>query len=140
MVGDRRLRYRYKILWIQDREELIGTWLKELLPDESHHDTRTVLATFKAFQEVVESTMDIIAMYLRDHDIPSRDDYSNIDRIDLFSEGQKKLLREMNGMKTRIVHRYNGTDESLALSYISLSMPAIHSLVQVIEQWIMQQK
>ena len=80
--------------------------------------------------------MDITAMYLRDRDIPSRDDYSNIERIDLFSSLQKQLLREINGLRNRIIHRYNGTDEVLALTGISRSLPEIHSLISTVEQWI----
>ena len=38
-------------------------------------DTKTILAVFKAFQEIVEATMDIIAMYLRDQGMAARDDY-----------------------------------------------------------------
>ena len=139
MDEERRSRYRDKILWIQDRAELIDIWLNDLSPPGSPPDIKTRLAIFKAFQEVTEAAMDFIAMYLRDQDIPSRDDYSNIDRIDLYSEDQKKFLREMNGMKNRIIHRYNGTDENLALTGISRSMPAIRVRVQVMEQWISNQ-
>lgn len=85
MDEDRRDRYRDKIFWILDRMDLIETWLDEISPEIPISDTKTLLAIFKAFQEVVEATMDFIAMYLRDSGIPSRDDYSNIDRIDLFS-------------------------------------------------------
>lgn len=136
MDEDRRLRYRDKILWIQDRSGLIEIWIEEANPNEIVSDTRTLLAIFKAFQEVVEAFMDITAMYLRDKDIPSRDDYSNIDRIDLFSPDQKQLLREMNGLRNRIIHRYNGTDEVLALSGISQSLSEISALVQVVQRWI----
>lgn len=140
MDEDRRHRYRDKILWIQDRAELIESWLKEITPVDSRPDTKTLLAVFKAYQEVTEATMDIVAMFLRDQDIPSRDDYSNIDRINLFTDDQKKTLRAMNGMRNRIIHRYNGTDEILAITGISQAMPDIRLLVQVMEQWISRQQ
>ncbi|HWQ68108.1 MAG TPA: DUF86 domain-containing protein [Methanospirillum sp.] len=138
MNEDRRLRYRDKILWIQDRASLIDLWLGDEKPEDLISDTKTLLAIFKAFQEIVEATMDIIAMCLRDMDIPSRDDYSNINRIDLFSFDQKQLLREMNGMRNRIIHRYNGTDEVMALSGIAHSLPHILSLIPVVEAWILR--
>ncbi len=134
MDEDRRLRYRDKILWIFGRADLIETWLKE--SKDSHEiDTKTRLAIFKAFQEITEATMDCISMFLRDNQVPSRDDYSNIERTDLFSPDQKQLLREMNGLRNRIIHRYNGTDEDLALAGIAQSLPEIRSLTQVIEEW-----
>jgi uncharacterized protein YutE (UPF0331/DUF86 family) len=139
MDEDRRDRYRDKIFWILDRMDLIETWLDEISPEIPISDIKTLLAIFKAFQEVVEATMDFIAMYLRDSGIPSRDDYSNIDRIDLFSIDQKGTIRAMNGMRNRIMHRYNGTDELLALTGISRSMTTIRAIVGVMEQWISKQ-
>lgn len=139
MDEDRRDRYRDKIFWILDRMDLIETWLDEISPEIPISDIKTLLAIFKAFQEVVEATMDFIAMYLRDSGIPSRDDYSNIDRIDLFSIDQKGIIRAMNGMRNRIMHRYNGTDELLALTGISRSMTTIRAIVGVMEQWISKQ-
>ena len=135
MDEDRRLRYRDKVFWIHRRADLIETWISE--PDgDLKTDTKTTLAIFQGFQEITEATMDCISMFLRDNQEPARDDYSNIDRIDLFSPDQKHLLREMNGLRNRIIHQYNGTDESLALTGIEQSLPEIRSLAQVIEEWI----
>lgn len=136
MDEDRRLRYRDKIFWIRNRADLITSWTGKVCPEDLISDTRTVLAVFKSFQEISEAFMDLVAMYLRDNRIPPRDDYVNIERVDLFSSSQKQLLREMNGLRNRIVHRYNGTDELLALSGILGSLPDILLLVQVIEEWI----
>lgn len=138
MDENRRLRYRDKILWILNRIRLIETWFDEIPKEEKIPDIKTTLAIFKAYQEIVEAIMDIIAMYLRDQDIAARDDYSNIDRIDLFSPGQKELLRGMNGLRNRIIHRYNATDEQLALTGISESLVDIRSLISVIDAWIDQ--
>nr|WP_319538360.1 DUF86 domain-containing protein [uncultured Methanospirillum sp.] len=135
MDEDRRLRYRDKIFWIHGRADLIETWISES-GNDLKTDTKTTLALFQAFQEITEATMDCISMFLRDNQEWARDDYSNIDRIDLFSPDQKQLLREMNGLRNRIIHRYKGTDESLALAGIEQSLPEIRSLVLVIEEWI----
>lgn len=78
MDEERRLRYQTKITWIQDRSDCIETWLSETELKKGFSDTKTVLAIFKAYQEVVEACMDLIAMYLRDCDTPPLDDYSNI--------------------------------------------------------------
>ncbi|PWR71606.1 DUF86 domain-containing protein [Methanospirillum lacunae] len=137
MDEDRRLRYQDKINWIHGRADLIDTWFKEINEISGPGcDTKTMLAIFKAFQEITEATMDCISMILRDTKVPARDDYSNIDQISLFSAEQKRLLREMNGLRNRIIHRYNGTDEVLALAGINQSLPEICLLVQVIEEWI----
>ncbi len=135
MDEDRHLRYRDKIFWIHGRADLIETWIKES-DGVLKTDTKTTLAIFQAFHEITEATMNCISMFLRDNQQPARDDYSNIDMIDLFSPDQKQLLHEMNGMRNRIIHQYNGTDESLVLAGIQQSLPEIRSLVLVIEEWI----
>lgn len=128
MDQERKDRYLDKLYWIQHRSELINTWQEELSDFHPVPDTKTVLAIFKAFQEITEAFMDCIAMYLRDNNIPPRDDYSNIDKTDIFSPEQKKLLREMNGLRNRIIHRYNGTDEKLAIQGIFEVLPEINML------------
>jgi uncharacterized protein YutE (UPF0331/DUF86 family) len=125
------------IIWINDRSYLISSWLCEL-SEAGPSDIKTVLAIFKAFQEITEAHMDMIAMYLRDSGIPARDDYTNIERIPGFSTEQKELLRGMNGLRNRIIHRYNGTDEKLALSGIAESLPEILSITKVFETWVHQ--
>ena len=136
MDEERRLRYRDKTSWIQNRIELIESWLGEVPDQEMKPDTKTTLAVFKAFQEIVEAMMDINAMHLRDQDYPARDDYSNIEKTDTFSQVQKDLLRGMNGLRNRIIHRYNATDEKLALTGIAESLVDIPGLILVFEEWI----
>jgi hypothetical protein len=92
MDQERKDRYLDKLKWIHDRSRFIDVWLGELLDFQNNTDTKTVLAIFKAFQEITESFMDCIAMYLRDNNIPPRDDYANIDRVELFSNDQKQLF------------------------------------------------
>jgi uncharacterized protein YutE (UPF0331/DUF86 family) len=132
----RKDRYLDKLNWIYDRSRLIGIWQEDLSDFQTLHDIKTVLAIFKAFQEITEAFMDCIAMYLRDNNIPPRDDYTNIDRVDLFSNEQKQLLREMNGLRNRIIHRYNGTDDTLALTGICQSLSDMISLAKTFQVWI----
>jgi uncharacterized protein YutE (UPF0331/DUF86 family) len=136
MEEDRRFRYRDKILWILNRIGLIEAWSDNFSGKEAMPDTKTLLAIFKAYQEVVEAIMDIIAMYLRDQNIGARDDYSNIERIDLLSEEQKEVLRGMNGLRNRIIHRYNSTDERLAMSGIVESLTYVHQIIMVFDKWL----
>lgn len=138
MDEDRKLRYQEKIHWIKNRMVLIETWTIEFSQKKMKPDTKTTLAIFKAYQEIVEATMDIMAMCIRDQGIAARDDYSNIDAITLFSDKQKELLRAMNGLRNRIIHRYNATDEKLAINGINDSLPEVSSLLVVFEEWILK--
>jgi len=99
-------------------------------------DEMPLLAIFKAYQEVIECLMDLIAMNLRDTDLPARDDYSNIERISLFSKKDQQVLSEMNGLRNRIIHRYNSTDERIALERIECFLPLIEDRLEDFSRWI----
>ncbi len=99
-------------------------------------DPMPLLAIFKAYQEVTECLMDIIAMHMRDMDLPARDDYTNIERINIFSSDERRILIEMNGLRNRIIHRYNATDEEIARERITYYIPHVHELLERIKEWI----
>lgn len=135
MDPDRRLRYKEKIGWAAHRCNQIHEWIS-LYGSDSPMDEMPLLAIFKAYQEVIECLMDLIAMNLRDTDLPARDDYSNIERISLFSKKDQQVLSEMNGLRNRIIHRYNSTDERIALERIECFLPLIEDRLEDFRRWI----
>ena len=82
--------------------------------------------------------MDITSIILRDHDIPARDDYSNIDQWGIFASEEKLSLREMNGLRNRIIHRYNATDEQLALEQVREYRRIVPNFLEKINAWLNQ--
>lgn len=135
MDSDRKLRYKEKISWAHHRCNQIGEWLS-LYGSESPMDEMPLLAIFKAYQEVIECLMDLIAMYMRDTDLPARDDYSNIERMSLFSKMDQQVLSEMNGLRNRIIHRYNSTDERIAIERIEYFLPILEDRLEDFKRWI----
>lgn len=135
MDSDRKLRYKEKIGWALHRCNQINEWLS-LYGSESPMDEMPLLAIFKAYQEVIECLMDLIAMYMRDTDLPARDDYSNIERVSLFSKKDHQILSEMNGLRNRIIHRYNSTDERIAIERIEYFIPILEDRLEDFKRWI----
>jgi uncharacterized protein YutE (UPF0331/DUF86 family) len=129
-------RYRDKINVIIERCEEISEWTEEFEAEKFTRDEKTKLATYKAFQEVVESCMDIIAMACKDEKIAPKDDYTNIANLDFINESMKGVLIEANGLRNRLVHRYNQSDELIAFVSIKELLPKIEDFVGVIEQWM----
>ena len=80
--------------------------------------------------------MDIIAMACKDEKITPKDDYTNIENIDFIDGRMKDVLVEANGLRNRLVHRYNQSDDLIALVSIKELLPSIEEFVEVVEQWM----
>ncbi len=129
-------RYRDRINVIQERCGEITEWTGEYGVEFYTRDEKTKLATYKAFQEISESCMDIIAMTCKDEKIVPKDDYTNIENIDFIDGRMKEVLVEANGLRNRLVHLYNQSDDLIALVSIKELLPSIEEFVEVVERWM----
>jgi len=129
-MEERRVkRYLEKISLISKREGQIEGWLGE------ERDEKTVLAIYKAFQESVEASLDLVAMICRDKGIPPEDDYTNIERV-IEAKRRKDSLIRANGLRNRIVHLYNMIDEELAMMGIEELLGEIDGFSGWVEKWV----
>lgn len=135
MKVSRAKRYKDKMNIILKRSDQADDWLQELFSAQTLEDDKTKLATYKAFQEIVEATMDIVAMMLKDMEKIPKDDYSNIESLEI-NEETKAVLREANGLRNRLVHRYNQTDDLAALESMRIILPDMRSFIEEVELWI----
>ncbi len=88
---------------------------RELEYINSHEitDEVTERAALYSLQVCIESGMDIIAMKVKDLGLVVDDDYTNIEklireRVIALKEGE--LLKEFDGIRNAIVHKYNQLD------------------------------
>ncbi|KYK33039.1 MAG: hypothetical protein AYK18_05135 [Theionarchaea archaeon DG-70] len=139
MDEDRLKRYWDKINLVSRRSNEIKRWTA-MQPDDFITDEKTKLATYKAFQEIVEACMDMVAMICKDSKIPPKDDYTNIDLLGniISFKNMKKTLIEANGLRNRLVHRYNTTDDLLAFESIKEILPGISKFIEGVKKWIRQ--
>lgn len=134
MDKNRIARYVHKIRLIEERIGDIRSW-----EDDFAIDKRSRLAIYKSMQEIVEASMDILAMRLKDSKKPPMDDYANIDTAyesGIIDESIKHALKEANGLRNRLVHEYNGIDETLALESMESLFPAIETHIERTGQWL----
>lgn len=134
MQVERLKRYKDKLDLIEKRIDELIEWKGDFLSDE-----KSKLASYKAFQEVVEASMDIIAMLIKDENLVPKDDYSNIDIAEkngLLKSELYSALRDMNGLRNRVIHEYNGLSDSLAFESIENLIPDIRKLAEFIETWL----
>lgn len=110
-------RYLSKVERFTEEEEFIST--------HTIDNDVTERALLYSLQVVVEISMDIIAMKVRDTGLKVEDDATNIEKITdkkIISQNEGDFLRQMNGVRNFIVHRYDYLDMDIvneALSRIS---------------------
>jgi uncharacterized protein YutE (UPF0331/DUF86 family) len=78
-MKERKESYLRKIQSIQENIKSIKEWMTETNLEVFLRDKKTRFAVFKAFQEVVEICMDLVAMMVKDSGIPPKDDYKNLE-------------------------------------------------------------
>lgn len=110
-------RYLSKLERFFEEEEFISAHRVE--------DEITERALLHALEIAVEISMDIVAMKTRDMGLKVEDDATNIEKITgegIISKSEADFLRQMNGIRNFVVHRYNKLDMDIvneALSKIS---------------------
>jgi uncharacterized protein YutE (UPF0331/DUF86 family) len=135
---DRAKRYREKLNLIIERAADIEDWLPSDVSDFSS-DKRNRLAIYKAFQELIEASFDVAAMVCKDLKIVPKDDYTNLEtlqNIRIIDEHLNNALAESNGLRNRLVHRYNSLDDTLAYESIQTLLPDFKHFEEVIDKWL----
>jgi uncharacterized protein YutE (UPF0331/DUF86 family) len=136
MKTERARRYRDKLDLIILRAGQAQTWLDEQGSEDFLADDKTKLATYKAFQEAVEASMDLVAMMCKDQGDNPQDDYGNLDRLVVLREGSREVLKEANGLRNHLVHRYNKRDDQLAWQSMGDLLAGIFDFAEEVEAWL----
>jgi len=134
----RRKRYMQKLNHGRMRISLLNPKLQS---DSDFNDTETLLIIQKAYQEAVEVSTDVLAMILKDNELPPMDNYSNIKMAkdnDIISEESANALREANGLRNRIVRVYNDLDVDLLIESVRRTLPKIEKYMEEAEDWMSQ--
>jgi len=120
-------RYRDKINYIIEKVQNFSIEPKNELEKDG---------IFYSLQTSIESTIDLIAMLVKDIGIPVKDDPINIDEIvkkrNLDPKLGEKLIKA-NGMRNILVHRYNEIDEQIILNSVKDVKNVLLKWLDVIE-------
>lgn len=126
---DRVKRYKEKIEYARERISDLEDWLYA----EDIKERKSFFASEKSFQEIVECLADVFSMILSDLDLTVNDDYSNIEKLKekgILSEEYAGICVEANGLRNRVVHRYNHIDEK---KFIESSRELIPKIVKILD-------
>ena len=138
MDNERLRRYIDKIEHIEERIVDIRTWLYEI-EDIKDIDKKTRLAVYKAMQEVVEASTDVVAMILKDEGKLPKDDYTNIEKLfelNIIDKSLKEALNEADGLRNRLVHEYNGLNDEIAIESIHCLLEPVENFVELVKKWM----
>ncbi len=134
-LEERYNRYLFKINHSRTRIDNIKEWQGNL----SDLDLKTLLAIYKAAQELIESIIDIVAMMVKDLKMGVSDDYTNIEQLymkKIISVEDKELIKEANGLRNRIIHNYNTFIDKIAYIRLIEILPHLEDFIMVLEKWI----
>jgi len=120
----RVIRYKEKIEFIVASVESI--------PGEPKGDIE-VSATYYKLITAIEAGMDIVAMLLKDLGEKVSDDYSNIELMvqeGYISSKLGKNLMDCNGMRNRLVHRYEKVEEEVVIGSLGEVISSLYELIE----------
>ena len=132
----RARRYKDKLDMVFKRLGQVQEWLADVSEDEFLEDDKTKLAVYKAFQEAVEASLDLVAMMCKDLGITSQDDYSNLEKLTSLSAQSREVLIEANGLRNHLVNRYNRRDDLLAMQSMKDLEGGIVAFGEEVERWL----
>jgi len=139
MEIERARRYMDKIDLIKERINDIKEWIGNVSMEEFMEDKKLRLATYKAFQEIIEASMDISSMMIRDLNLIVMDDYSNLNMLHekkILSMDVIDALKEGNGLRNRLIHRYNNLKEDIVFTSINRLLHYFEKFIEEVKKWL----
>ena len=119
----------------RDKINFIVNYIKDLPFDpKSELEKRGI---FYSLQTSIESTMDLIAMLIKDLGLQVKDDSTNISEIVKLRKLNPELgdkLKKANGLRNIIVHRYNEIDENIILKSVKEVKDLLFHWIDILEE------
>ncbi|MCG3217418.1 MAG: DUF86 domain-containing protein [Candidatus Heimdallarchaeota archaeon] len=142
MDQSRKKRYLDKLQIIRERSKFCEKKVKELSDtDAKAVEEDSIFSLWYAFQTMVQSILDIIAMICMDEKISPRSDKINVDAIvkdGLLTTDFAKVINEARGLRNILVHEYNGIISDQAIDSIGKLLPHLKQVSKVFREWLTQ--
>ncbi len=141
MNEERKNRYYQKISHLDKYIDLLSDWIgdrnsKTLIEKINFQE---MFAIYHAFQLAMEAVADLASMIAKDLSNLAQDDYSNYQMLlnkKILSEDIYNEIKDLNGLRNRIVHDYNGLVDRVALEGIIESITILPLFKEEIEKWL----
>lgn len=100
-------------------------------------------ALFYRLQISIDATMDVIAMLCKDLGISVKDDYKNIDELEILNLFEMKTLEDLrrwnglrNGLRNVLVHKYNKIENEIIFKNKAQVIKSLKEFVKKAEEII----
>ncbi len=133
-------RIKEKLNYASDRLEDVKQWIEDYKKSNNKKD---LAASMKAFQEVVEALTDAVALIIRHINYSIKDDYSNFELLEtkgIITKEQKEICIEANGLRNRIIHRYNHVDDIIFVESCEKLITGIKKVLKHLQNKIQEFK
>lgn len=134
MEPKRVARYLDKAQHARERRGLVAAW-----SSSAAKDVQARLASYKAFQEAAEAIGGVLGMVLIDVGHAPKDDDTNLDAAvaaGIIPSSLASPLREVTGLRNRLVHEYEGIETARALAAMQRLSPFMHAAFGEVERWL----
>ena len=144
MDEKRKSRYLDKVSSLKRYSELLDQWFEssDLGDCKKNGDYQKIFAIYHAAQLSIEVITDLCAMIVKDLKFNPNNNYSNFEVLyqeKIISAGLFNALKELNGLRNRIVHDYNGIIDEIAWKSILKNLTSITVFREVVESWLKRQ-
>ncbi|MFX1296665.1 MAG: DUF86 domain-containing protein [Promethearchaeota archaeon] len=144
MDKTRKNRYLDKISNLKKYYNLVNEWFKESDLDNliKTDNYKQVFAIYHAAQLSIETISDLCVMIVKDLNFNPKDNYINFEILqgeNIISDKLFLALKELNGLRNRIVHDYNGFIDEIAWQSISNHLFHLDEFRKVVELWLQKQ-
>lgn len=141
MEEERIKRYNDKLEYFNQTIKNLEDWTENIDVKEftENLELQKQYAIYHAFQICLEIITDVIAMIVKDSNKVPKDDYSNLDILknnDILTSGLVVKIQEANGLRNRIVHDYNGLDDSIAYQSILECIKSLKKFNEEVRNWV----
>jgi len=144
MKEERKNRYFQKIQHLEKYLDYLNDWIQinsieEVVQKSNKINSKDLFAIYHAFQLAMEVISDLASMISKDLSELVRDDYYNLEILfqkKILSSSLFRELKDLNGLRNRIVHDYNGIIDPIALKGIIVSREILPIFKECVKKWI----
>jgi uncharacterized protein YutE (UPF0331/DUF86 family) len=141
LPSERLNRYTEKLDHLEKYHRFLSRWLAEPLGDAVEEDRyyRNHFSIYHSAQLLAEVISDIAAMIVKDLGHVVGDNYQNFEQLHearIIDRDEIRIMNELNGLRNRLAHDYNGIVDKMALDSIRKTIDVAIAFKGKVKKWL----
>ncbi|MBD3255340.1 MAG: DUF86 domain-containing protein [Candidatus Lokiarchaeota archaeon] len=143
LEDSRKQRYKKKLEKLESYQHLFRKWFESYKSNQLNkgENFEKIFAIYHSIQLIIEVITDIVGMMVKDLSLIVEDNYSNFEKLlnrEIISSDLFQGLKNLNGLRNRIVHDYNGIIDEVVWDSIEENEPYIEEFKEMVRKWLIQ--